>query len=284
MNENEYLEKWIDTTITLKEWEQNAKIDHWNILEQLNLTEEHLLEIEEHQSKLYYNAVENAVNYRIDKYKNRPNRHSIFKEHLNIINKFVNSNEYNLIINELLNTIIYLRRDDYIPVLLKMQDVYKMEFSTVRDDFNIVEINTFISGNYFTADILFKYSNKIKLLLDEKIEPVQETPQFSFVNNFDFVDSNEVYSYFYEKLVRKRMLNESELQEYLILAFQECTPPKKLFRLKNIRAKQNVNKIFYNYFKDVAQKPHGKRKNYAELLGKYFDGFKTENVMTNWSK
>lgn len=176
MTEDEYLEKWIDTTITLKEWEQNAKIDHWNILEQLNLTEEHLLEIEEHQSKLYYNAVENAVNYRIDKYKNRPNRHSIFKEHLNIINKFVNSIEYNLIINELLNTIIYLRRDDYIPVLLKMQDVYKMEFSTVRDDFNIVEINTFISGNYFTADILFKYSNKIKLLLDEKIEPVQETP------------------------------------------------------------------------------------------------------------
>lgn len=123
-----------------------------------------------------------------------------------------------------------------------------------------------------------------KHLINKTDEPVQETPQFSFVNNFDFVYSNEVYSYFYEKLVSKRMLNEKDLQEYLIQAFQECTPPNKLFRLKNIPTKHNVNKIFYNYFKDVAQKPHGKRKNYAELLGKYFEGFKTENVMTNWSK
>lgn len=120
-------------------------------------------------------------------------------------------------------------------------------------------------------------------------QPVQETvppkqKEFAFENNFDFVESNEVYNYFSEKLVSKRMLNKNELQEYLIQAFQELKHPKKLFKLKNITTKQKVNKVFYNYFKDVAQKPHRKRKAYAELLGEYFEGFKTENVMTNWSK
>lgn len=289
MTEDEYLEKWELTEVNLNEWRQYGNIDHWFFLNQMYLEPEHISEIEKHQLDLYLKEVENAVNYRIDKYKNRHNFKIILKEQLRIINEFMNSLEYKPILNDLMNTIIYINKDDYVPILLKMQDAIKIEFSGI-DDLNIYQIDSFRKGHYFTANVLYKYKNRIEYILkNDKEQEQNEThqplkKQFKFENHFDFVDSNEVYSYFYEKLVSKRMLNEKDLQEYLIQAFQECTPPKKLFRLKDISTKQNVNKIFYNYFKDVAQKPHGKRKNYAELLGKYFEGFKTENVMTNWSK
>ena len=50
-----------------------------------------------------------------------------------------------------------------------------------------------------------------------------------------------------------------------------------------------VNKIsqcevFYEYYKNVASKPHRKQKQYVELLCNYFEGFKTENVRTNFNK
>lgn len=120
-------------------------------------------------------------------------------------------------------------------------------------------------------------------------QPVQKTPReneskFSFVNNFDFVDSNEVYNYFSEKLVSKRMLNESELQEYLIQAFQECTPPKELFDIKLNITKQRIYNIFYTYYNDKAKKPHGRQREYVDLLGKYFKGFNSKTIASNWSK
>lgn len=160
-------------------------------------------------------------------------------------------------------------------------------FSGIQSEVEVININDATNRLELLFSIIqAEIQGNLKTFQPKQVQetPTENESKFSFVNNFDFVDSNDVYNYFSKKLVSKRMLNESELQEYLIQAFQECTPPKKLFRLKNIRTKQNVNKMFYNYFKDVAQKPHGKRKDYAELLGKYFEGFKTKNVMTNWSK
>lgn len=160
-------------------------------------------------------------------------------------------------------------------------------FSGIQSEVEVININDATNRLELIYSIVqAEIQGNLKTL---QPQPVQETvppkqKEFAFENNFDLVNSNEVYNYFSEKLVSKRMLNENELQEYLIQAFQELTPPKKLFKLKNINTKQKVNKVFYNYFKDVAQKPHGKRKAYAELLGEYFEGFKTENVMTNWSK
>lgn len=289
MTEDEYLKKWELTEVNLNEWQQYGNIDHWFFLRQMDLEPEHISEIENHQEKLYFKAETEAVNYMIDKYKNRHNFKIILKEQLRIINEFMNSLEYKPILNDLINTIIYINKDDYVPILLKMQDAIKIEFSGI-DDLNIYQIDSFRKGHYFTANVLYKYKNRIEYILkNDKEQEQNEThqplkKQFTFENNFDFVDSNEVYSYFSEKLVNKRMLNESELQEYLIQAFQECTPPKKLFRLKNIRTKQKIYNVFYLYFKDNAQKPHGRQSEYVDLLGKYFKGFNSDTIASNWSK
>ena len=111
-----------------------------------------------------------------------------------------------------------------------------------------------------------------------------EQNKVNFTNNFDAADEDEIYRYFYDKLVKKKMLTQAELNEFLISAFQENTPPKKRFKLKNVLTKRKVISIFYKYFKDEAQRPHGKQEQYASLLGEYFEGYKTSTIKTNFSK
>jgi hypothetical protein len=111
-----------------------------------------------------------------------------------------------------------------------------------------------------------------------------EQNKVNFTNNFDAADEDEIYRYFYDKLVKKKMLTQAELNEFLISAFQENTPPKKRFKLKNVLTKGKVISIFYEYFKEIAQRPHGKQEQYASLLGEYFEGYKTSTIKTNFSK
>ena len=111
-----------------------------------------------------------------------------------------------------------------------------------------------------------------------------EQNKVNFTNNFDAADEDEIHRYFYDKLVKKKMLTQAELNEFLISAFQENTPPKKRFKLKNVLTKRKVISIFYKYFKDEAQRPHGKQEQYASLLGEYFEGYKTSTIKTNFSK
>jgi hypothetical protein len=111
-----------------------------------------------------------------------------------------------------------------------------------------------------------------------------EQNKVNFTNNFDAADEDEIHRYFYDKLVKKKMLTQAELNEFLISAFQENTPAKKRFKLKNVLTKGKVISIFYEYFKEIAQRPHGKQEQYASLLGEYFEGYKTSTIKTNFSK
>lgn len=113
---------------------------------------------------------------------------------------------------------------------------------------------------------------------------VNEDKACTFTNNFDSVNSAEVYQYFHDNLVMKNWLSESELQEYLIAAFEKKEPPQQLFRFKLLPTKSKVTRVFYEYYKNLAGKPHRKQKEYANLLGGYFLGYDTENVRTNFSK
>lgn len=107
---------------------------------------------------------------------------------------------------------------------------------------------------------------------------------FKFENNFDTTSEDKVFEHFSKGLVKSKMLTEKVLNEYLIQAFEKQTPPQILFSLNNVQSKSKVMKVFYEYYKNIAGKPHGKQSNYASLLGDYFQGYKTNNVKTNFSK
>lgn len=121
-------------------------------------------------------------------------------------------------------------------------------------------------------------------LHDESSPPQQETLSFEFKNNFDEVEIKDVYDHFKKGLVKKGYLTEDELPKYLKAAFELKTIPKNLFKIKDAPKKSTIESVFYQYYKNVAGKTHGKQKQYAALLGDYFEGYKTSNVSSNFSK
>lgn len=113
-------------------------------------------------------------------------------------------------------------------------------------------------------------------------ETEQETP--TFTNNFDNIKPTEIYKHFKAGLVEKQYLTEQELNEYLKVAFELKTIPEIRFKIKDAPKKATIVAVFYNYYKNIAGKIHGKQYQYASLLGDYFEGYKTKTVSSNFSK
>ena len=74
------------------------------------------------------------------------------------------------------------------------------------------------------------------------------------------------------------------MNEYLKAAFELKTKPETLFKLKHTPTKQKIYTVFYIYYKDISQKKHERQKEYAALLGDFFEGYKTEIIQTNWAR
>lgn len=110
------------------------------------------------------------------------------------------------------------------------------------------------------------------------------TKQPNFTNNFDNITTVEIFEHFNAGLVEKQYLTEQELNEFLKAAFELKTIPETLFTIKDAPNKAAIEAVFYKYYKNVAGKVHGKQKQYAALLGNYFEGYKTTTVSTNFSK
>lgn len=110
----------------------------------------------------------------------------------------------------------------------------------------------------------------------------QGTP--TFTNNFDKIAPTEIYKHFKIGLVEPGYLTEQVLDEYLKAAFELKTIPETLFKIKDAPNKATIEAVFYNYYKNIAGKIHGKQKQYAALLGDYFEGYKTITVSSNFSK
>ena len=133
--------------------------------------------------------------------------------------------------------------------------------------------------NYAQYSFVYNYLTWLNNYLRDK-----ENLPSTFTNIFDLVDANKIYNHFKEGLVDAKMLTLVELEKYLKAAFEDKKPPQELFTLKDLNKKGDVNKVFYLYYKTVAGKPHGRQKEYSELLGEYFIGFKTSTVSSNFSK
>lgn len=110
-----------------------------------------------------------------------------------------------------------------------------------------------------------------------------ETIDFKFENNFDGTPEKEVYQYFKTQLVDKGLLSIEDLHKYLKLAFEKEKYPEELFLLEYDYRKDAIS-VFFDYYKNEAGKPHGKKEKYVKLLGEYFKGFNTSTLMTNWAK
>lgn len=116
----------------------------------------------------------------------------------------------------------------------------------------------------------------------EKDTTTDEPTEYEFKNEFDNIPEKDVYRFFKEKLVDNGYMNLKNLNEYLKFSFELGNYPDKMFCLK-YNHKKDVMRIFYDYYKEVAGKPHGKQESYFNLLVKYFKGFEGVSK-SNWAK
>ncbi len=136
-----------------------------------------------------------------------------------------------------------------------------------------------------------KFIDEIKPLLknleSQKTQTKYDPPPdkiSSIKNNFDRVSILEVFNHFKKGLIDKGFISEKELIEYIKQAFDKKIAPEILFRFTDVHSKQKVIKVFYDYYKNVAGKPHRQQTKYVELLSNYFEGYITQNVKTNFNK
>ena len=136
---------------------------------------------------------------------------------------------------------------------------------------------------------LLKDFEDVEVALDfvfstQQAETETEQGTSPFTNNFDNIKPTEIYRHFKAGLVEKGYLTEQELNDYLKAAFELKTIPETLFRLKHTPTKQKIYTVFYVYYKDISQKKHERQKEYAALLGDYFEGYQTRIIQTNWAR
>lgn len=176
--------------------------------------------------------------------------------------------------------------------LIKGIEIDILEKAADNKDAELIDNLSTVRALIFYKDIIAKElfqieqnNNKIAKPLppqQTKTGTEQETP--TFTNNFDNIKPTEIYKHFKAGLVEKGYLTEQELNEYLKAAFELKTKPEMLFKLKHTPTKQKIYTVFYVYYKDISQKKHERQKEYAALLGDFFEGYKTETIQTNWAR
>lgn len=225
----------------------------------------------------------NRLNQLIDMY-NLYNSYAYFKSNWEQSLKAMNEDEFTLFKRK--NDIV--KFNDLVLITLRKNELVFESFEPFKyPNIEVYKRQTF-------SDILEQ------LIKSEytKIQPQQPEPldlsdssgvekTMFFENKFDNAEESEIFEYFKTHLVGKKYISEVLLKEYLKQAFELNDPPEKKFSFKNVDKKENIVNIFYTYYKNIVQSPHGKQPLYLNLLKNYFIGFEkinTRNFSTLYKK
>lgn len=161
MDESEYIGNWVETKTTLSEWLEHGNFDHWEVLNELGLSESQIENIENHQFSLFNKAVQNSVISMINSYQDVV-KNIVFTEHLRILDLFLNSTKVEKFLIELLKPIVNIREQDYLGILKEYQNIIARKYNDFKTDFNICQKGSFLTGLHFTASIIFDYKSAIE--------------------------------------------------------------------------------------------------------------------------
>ncbi len=245
MDESEYIGNWVETKTTLSEWLEHRNFDHWEVLNELGLSESQIENIENHQFSLFNEAVQNSVISMINSYPDVV-KNIVFTEHLRILDLFLNSTKVEKFLIELLKPIVNIREQDYLGILKEYQNVIARKYNDFETDFNIFQKGSFLTGLRFTASIIFDYKSAIeKHLKALPPQPIakQNDKLSDLITHQKSVEIVEGIKNRYKNIKGKRL-------KLLLLALQEL----------NLLPKERIAKKFYNCCKaefgwDVATYP-----------------------------
>lgn len=122
---------------------------------------------------------------------------------------------------------------------------------------------------------------KSQLVINNKHDEIEK---FDFTNNFDKVNKDKVYNYFYSELVEKNYLSKDNLQSFIKFAFDKQVKPKPKFCFERKYLIKNIRNIFYRYFDEINTEKYGVQNEYIKLLTDNFEGFEFEKIKKNFNK
>jgi hypothetical protein len=183
----------------------------------------------------------------------------------------------------------FLFDTDHTPAATK-EDVFHFLYNSVQEiDYSTYAIDISQHMLIIHVENVIKYLKRIVASTEgidvDTIDALTVPPDLnSKKNNFDGVLMGDVYKHFFDGFVKTGYMSKGDLLKFIDLAFVEREKPQRRFVLGGVQSKQKIIDVGYQYYKNIASKPYGFQRKYAELIGEYFEGYTTNNVSSNFSK
>ncbi|WP_435255287.1 hypothetical protein [Tenacibaculum sp. A30] len=155
----EYIDKWLNCTVTFNELRRNKRTDHWAEIYKLNLDFEHIDKIEKHQKKLFNERIESEIRSALndfDELEDDVKKEALNKE-INLIQDFFNSNTSKTIVKRLKNIISFSKPKE---VILEYDNILRDRL--LLSDFNIYSAGKSTYSSVFVASFFMRYLDQLK--------------------------------------------------------------------------------------------------------------------------
>lgn len=256
----EYIDKWLDCTVTFNELRRNKRTDHWDEIYKLDLELEEIEKIENHQKKLFNERIEfeiRSVLSDFDELEEDVKKEALNKE-IKLIQDFFNSDTSKTVVKRLKNIISFSKPKE---VVLEYDNILRDRL--LLSDFNVYEVGESNYSSAFVASFFMQYLDKLKehleslndeintnkminsqfqyddfkdLLLVEELEKRLAIEAVEYKKNcddywetytfdptyFDTFISGELYTIFLNAIYERiKPLNDFEINKYLTLSVNQ---------------------------------------------------------------
>ena len=159
----EYIDKWLNCTVTFNELRRNKRTDHWAEIYKLKLEFEQTEKIENHQKKLFNERIETEIRSAItdfDELEDDVKKEALNKE-IKLIQDFFNSNTSKTVVKRLKNILSFSKPKE---VVLEYDNILRDRL--LLSDFNVYEVGKSNYSSAFVASFFMQYLDKLKEYLD----------------------------------------------------------------------------------------------------------------------
>ncbi|ARV08247.1 hypothetical protein BTO05_00810 [Winogradskyella sp. PC-19] len=282
----EYIDKWLNCTVTFNELRRNKRTDHWAEIYKLKLEFEQTEKIENHQKKLFNERIETEIRSAItdfDELEDDVKKEALNKE-IKLIQDFFNSNTSKTVVKRLKNILSFSKPKE---VVLEYDNILRDRL--LLSDFNVYEVGKSNYSSAFVASFFMQYLDKLKeyleslnnevntnkmineqfqydnfkdLLLVEELEKRLAIEAVEYKKNcddywetytfdptyFDTFISGELYTIFLNAIYERiKPLNDFEINKYLTLSVNQFKTHTPTKRAEIFKRIYNATYWYPNY-------------------------------------
>ena len=178
----EYIDKWLDCTVTFNELRRNKRTDHWAEIYKLKLEFEQTEKIESHQKKLFNEHIVTEIRSTIndfDELEDDVKKEALNKE-IKLIQDFFNSDTSKTVVKRLKNILNFSKPKE---VVLEYDNILRDRL--LLSDFNIYEVGKSNYSSAFVASFFMQYLDKLKEYLESLNDEVNSNKMINHQFQYD---------------------------------------------------------------------------------------------------